>query len=76
TRFPALDRATAIPGGGRSMFAVLRHRGLLAAIAALFLYVGAQVGVWSFFIDFAKTQAPQLSERAAAFLHSGSLAML
>ncbi|MBN8813662.1 MULTISPECIES: L-fucose:H+ symporter permease [unclassified Sphingomonas] len=76
TRFPVLDRAKAMPGNGRSMFAVLRHRGLLAAIAALFLYVGAQVGVWSFFIDFTKIQAPHLSERTAAFLLSGSLGML
>ncbi|MDY7762825.1 glucose/galactose MFS transporter, partial [Burkholderia pseudomallei] len=38
TRFPALDRAKAARGSSRSMFAVLRHRGLLAAIIALFLY--------------------------------------
>ena len=76
TRFPALDRAKAARGESRSMFAVLRHRGLLAAIIALFLYVGAQVGVWSFFIDFTKAQAPHLSERTAAFLLSGSLGML
>ncbi len=76
TRFPALDRAKAARGSSRSMFAVLRHRGLLAAIIALFLYVGAQVGVWSFFIDFTKAQAPHLSERTAAFLLSGSLGML
>ena len=76
TRFPALDRAKAARGESRSMFAVLRHRGLLAAIIALFLYVGAQVGVWSFFLDFTKAQAPHLSERTAAFLLSGSLGML
>ena len=58
------------------MFAVLRHKRLLSAVIAQFFYVGAQVGVWSFFIDFAKSQAPQLSERVVALLLSGSLGLL
>lgn len=76
TRFPVLERAKAAPGSTRSLFAVLRHRRLRAAILTLFLYVGAQVGVWSFFIDFTKAQAPHLSERTTAFLLSASLGML
>lgn len=76
TRFPVLEQAKKTASSGRPLFAVLRHRRLRAAIFALFLYVGAQVGVWSFFIDFAKSQAPQLSEQATAFLLSASLGML
>lgn len=73
TRFPVVERHRAEQ---RNFFAVLRHRRLVAAVAAQFFYVGAQVGVWSFFIDFTKAEAPHLPERTAAFLLSMSLAML
>lgn len=75
TPFPRLDRR-AVTGMRRSMLSVLRHVRLRRAVTAQFFYVGAQVGVWSFFIDFAKDQAPWLSERAVAFLLSASLGML
>lgn len=73
--FPSLDHE-APSARLRSMFAVLRHRGLRRAVIAQFFYVGAQVGVWSFFIDFAKDQTPWLSERSVALLLSTSLGML
>jgi MFS transporter, FHS family, L-fucose permease len=73
TRFPVIEQRTA---ERRNFFAVLRHRRLLAAVVAQFFYVGAQVGVWSFFIDFSKGEAPSLPERTAALLLSLSLAML
>ena len=44
-----------------------------AAVATQFFYVGAQVGIWSFFVDFVKEQMPATSERNAAFLLSASL---
>jgi len=77
TRFPAIPNA----GAGRRQsvreaFCVLRHRQLRRAIAAQFFYVGAQVSIWSFFIDFTKDAMPMLSERTTAFLLSGSLGML
>lgn len=73
-RFPAIEHAGT---GMRPRFAsVLRHRRLVGAVIAQFFYVGAQVGIWSFFIDFAKDQAPDLSERTVAFLLSASLGML
>ena len=75
TPFPTLA-AERPAAGGRSAFAVLRHRHLRWAIVAQFFYVGAQVGVWSFFIDFAKAAMPDLTERATAFLLSASLAMI
>lgn len=59
-----------------SAFSVLRHRHLRWAIFAQFCYVGAQVGIWSFFIDFSKSAMPHLSERTIAFLLSASLGMI
>ncbi|PZU08291.1 MAG: L-fucose:H+ symporter permease [Sphingomonas sp.] len=76
TRFPKIERPLAERAERRSFLHVLRHRRLVWAVVALFFYVGAQVGVWSFFIDFAKAQAPALPERTVAFLLSGSLGML
>jgi FHS family L-fucose permease-like MFS transporter len=50
-----------------------RHRPLVGAVVAQFFYVGAQVGIWSYFIDYTKSVAPQVTEREAAFLLSASL---
>lgn len=49
------------------------NRVLVGTVAAQFFYVGAQVCLWSFFIDFTITAAPQIGEKTAAFLLSGSL---
>jgi FHS family L-fucose permease-like MFS transporter len=77
TPFPALEAERPKKGGAStSAFAVLRHRHLRWAVVAQFFYVGAQVGIWSFFIDFAKAAMPHLSERTTAFLLSASLAMI
>lgn len=77
TPFPTLATRSATPGRTVSgAFAVLRHSQLRRAIIAQFFYVGAQVGVWSFFIDFTKDALPNLSERTTAFLLSASLGML
>jgi FHS family L-fucose permease-like MFS transporter len=80
TPFPRLDRdagtATPAPRPKRSAFAVFWRRRVRLAVMAQFFYVGAQVTVWSFFIDFSKAMLPQLPERTAAFLLSASLGML
>ncbi|MET0310142.1 MAG: L-fucose:H+ symporter permease [Sphingomonas sp.] len=54
---------------------LLRHRPLTGAVVAQFFYVGAQVGIWSYFIDFVKDATPWVSERQAAFLLSASLVL-
>lgn len=54
---------------------LLSNRVLMGAVLAQMFYVGAQVGVWSYFVDFVKDVAPQISERNAAFLLSASLAL-
>ncbi|MCI4588947.1 L-fucose:H+ symporter permease [Sphingobium sp. BYY-5] len=54
---------------------IARHRPLTGAVVAQFFYVGAQVGIWSYFIDFVKDVTPWISERHAAFLLSASLVL-
>jgi FHS family L-fucose permease-like MFS transporter len=80
TPFPRLDRgsstATPTPRPKRSAFAVFWRRRVRLAVITQFFYVGGQVTVWSFFIDFSKAMLPQLPERTAAFLLSASLGML
>ncbi len=53
---------------------LLRHKRLAFAIIAQFFYVGAQVGVGSFFIRFAKFTA-DVPEKSAAYFW-GSIAMV
>lgn len=60
-------------GSGFS-FKVLRHTGLRNAVIAQFFYVGAQVGVGSFFIRFA-SYTFQLPEKDAAYIW-GAIAMV
>lgn len=75
TRFPHIERPQrTVPDS--SIFSILRHQRLRQAIIAQFFYVGAQVGIWSFFIDFTKDAMPSLSERTAAYMLSGSLGLL
>jgi MFS transporter, FHS family, L-fucose permease len=71
TRFPAESRQVqAEPVHWREL---LKAPGFAFALLAQFCYVGAQVGAWSFFIDFAKETVPSLQDRSAAYFLSGSL---
>jgi MFS transporter, FHS family, L-fucose permease len=78
TPFPVLelDSGTSRPAEKGSTFGVLRHRHLRNAVIAEFFYIGGQVTIWSFFIDFTKTVMPHVPERSSAFLLSGSLALM
>lgn len=76
TRLPDVspdNNDTHTPTGKFSM-KVLRHRHLRWAVIAQFFYVGAQVGVGSFFIRYAKHVA-DVKEKEAAVLW-GALAMV
>lgn len=73
-RMPDAREATDAPLGAQFR-QVIRHRALTGAVIAQFFYVGAQVGIWSYFIDFVKDGTPWISERHAAFLLSGSLVL-
>jgi FHS family L-fucose permease-like MFS transporter len=72
TRFPA-PRARAGSGNKPSLAGVFAHRSFVWAIVAEFFYVGAQIGVWSYFIDFTKEMTPLTPEKTAAFYLSASL---
>ena len=52
---------------------VLKHKHLVFSIIAQFFYVGAQVGIWSFFIDFMIDVVPGTSDKVAAYFLSISL---
>ena len=56
-----------------SLAGLFRHRSFTWAIIAQFFYVGAQIGVWSYFIDFTKELSPATPEKSAAFYLSASL---
>lgn len=68
TKMPELKEATdekfdhTAPKGS-----IFRHKHLIAAVVALFFYIGGQVGVNAFFIRFAKYTAG-IAEKEAAFL--------
>ena len=59
----------------RGLLALLRTPALGGAVVAQFFYVGAQVGIWSFFVDFVKDLSPATPERTAAYLLSASLVL-
>ena len=59
TKFPALG-AEQGKGGERGSFrTLLRHRHFVLAVVAQFFYVGAQVGTWSYFIQYVQDYAHQ-----------------
>jgi FHS family L-fucose permease-like MFS transporter len=54
---------------------LFKHTHLIYGIIAQLFYVGAQVGIWSYFIDFMKDLAPQTSEKTAAYYLSMNLVL-
>jgi len=67
-RLPEIQEKDDSPGQGTN---VLRHSHLRWAVAAQFMYVGAQVCVTSFFINVAVTQAGLTEKEAAVYLGLG-----
>ncbi|EZP51106.1 MULTISPECIES: L-fucose:H+ symporter permease [Sphingomonas] len=77
TRFPAVATQPSAPeartpGAYRKLLASPRY---LAGVGAQFLYVGAQVGVWSFLIRYVAVELPSLGTQRAAWLLTVSLAL-
>jgi FHS family L-fucose permease-like MFS transporter len=75
TRFPAM-RDEPLPGAtpSTSILALLRNRHLVFTILAQFFYVGAQVGTWSYFIQYIQDYTGQ-PEKVAGYFLTGTLAM-
>lgn len=54
-------------------FKIFRHKHLVFAIVTQLFYVGAQVGIWSYFIDFMIDMVPGTPEKTAAYFLSINL---
>jgi len=74
TKFPAIQNEHEADQGNHGHFRdLLRYPHFLLAIAAQFMYVGAQVGTWSYFIQYVQ-EATHQPERIAGFFLTGTLA--
>lgn len=73
TRFPEVGVASETnPYAGRLGPALWRRRHFVSAVAAQFLYVGAQVSIWSYLIPYVQNYVG-LSERTAGYWLTGAL---
>jgi FHS family L-fucose permease-like MFS transporter len=73
TKFPRIQSEHEA-GGDRGRFRELfRYRHFWMAVAAQFLYVGAQVGTWSYFIQYVQEFTHQ-PEKVAGYFLTGTLA--
>jgi FHS family L-fucose permease-like MFS transporter len=74
TKFPVLQEQDVDATGTRGRLRDLLHQPhFLWAIVAQFLYVGAQVGTWSYFIQYVELYVHQ-PERFAGYFLTGTLA--
>lgn len=74
TKFPVIQSETEQKSTHNGRFRELfHHRHFLLAVVAQFLYVGAQVGTWSYFIQYVQeyTREP---EKVAGYFLTGTLA--
>ncbi len=74
TKLPEVKESAAADAHTEFSLKVLRHPHVMWAVIAQFFYVGAQVGVGSFFIRFSK-EVMDLGEKPASYLW-GSIAMV
>ena len=73
TRFPAIQSEHEAGVGDHGHFReLLRYPHFLLAIVAQFMYVGAQVGTWSYFIQYVE-EATQQHEKVAGMFLTGTL---
>ena len=74
THFPSIDVEEGHENEGQGdSLGVLFHRHFVFGVIAQFLYVGAQVGTWSYFIQYVQQYAG-LPERTAGYMLTGTLA--
>ena len=70
---PASKASTKIAGDHGHFRDLFRYPHFLLAVVAQFLYVGAQVGTWSYFIQYVQEYAHQ-PEKVAGYFLTGTLA--
>jgi len=74
TKFPAIQSEHEQSAEDHGHFSELfRYRHFLLAVVAQFLYVGAQVGTWSYFIQYVQEYTHQ-PEKVAGYFLTGTLA--
>ena len=74
-KFPVTRSSTAAAGphsGDNRLIHLLRRPFFVFSVVAQFLYVGAQVGTWSYFIQYVQEYAHQ-PEKTAGYFLTGSL---
>jgi FHS family L-fucose permease-like MFS transporter len=74
TKFPEIaEEADESPGHAQGRFVDLfEHRHFVLGVIAQFLYVGAQVGTWSYYIQYIQDYTRQ-PEKTAGYLLTGTL---
>ena len=73
TKFPAIQSEHEGAGQDHGHFSqLLKYRHFLLAIVAQFMYVGAQVGTWSYFIQYVQDYAHR-PEKIAGYFLTGTL---
>ncbi len=77
TRFPAVATSPSAPEARtpRAYRQLFARSGYMAGVGAQFLYVGAQVGIWSFLIRYVAVELPSLGTQRAAWLLTLSLGL-
>lgn len=74
TKFPPIQSEHEQSSGDHGHFSELfKYRHFLLAVVAQFLYVGAQVGTWSYFIQYVQEYAHE-PEKVAGYFLTGTLA--
>jgi len=74
TKFPAISSEHESSAGDHGRFReLLRYPHFLWAVVAQFFYVGAQVGTWSYFIQYVQESTHQ-PEKIAGYFLTGTLA--
>jgi len=74
TKFPSITSEHEDQTGNRGRFRdLLGNSNLLLAVVAQFMYVGAQVGTWSYFIQYVQDYVHQ-PEKVAGYFLTGTLA--
>ncbi|MGD0830238.1 MAG: L-fucose:H+ symporter permease [Terracidiphilus sp.] len=74
TKFPAVAGEETTDAGSHGRYSdLLRYPHFLLAILAQFMYVGAQVGTWSYFIQYVQDSTHQ-PEKVAGYFLTGTLA--
>ncbi|MGZ4732709.1 MAG: L-fucose:H+ symporter permease, partial [Terriglobales bacterium] len=72
TKFPAIQSEHEAGGDHGRFRDLLRYPHFLLAVVAQFLYVGAQVGTWSYFIQYVQDYTHQ-PEKVAGYFLTGTL---